>query len=1207
MDFHKKRLFLLLFGFVFVFMTMMAIKYFSDQVKSPEFVLESFNQNLSFQSNLLDNVITEYENVLNDYQKDYWPLFEKIGNGDPYFVFVFTNSKLSYWNTSSVYLEDFPHQNDAFLVKSLESWYLGKYKKIGKYEILVLQSVLSDYGVENQFVKQGVLEEFSDCADVKVSDRKGDNSFLIDHLTGSEHYLEINSVHKARKKTDVLFVLVIFWYLLMSLIFFSITQKIFSRKNKKLLFYYFVSLALLLFIVFLDSKFFISKNLTQSELFNFMDNGSHFSIAGLLIGSLSIIVFLLFVYLDKESFYFPSQVKFKKIFLSVNYLLLIFIPICLLILASSLIKHSGFTESYLLFENFRSLIFSFLIILLGIILYFSMRLLVLNLANHKLWIPGILIVLIILVGICLFTSVVSWEVLIISVALAGVALLAELLLGEGKQFSVLFHLLYIIVLTIAFSIIINFQIEDNRDKDQHRVSAFLGLSGDKSIEDYWNSIFTKFKNDVKLNSLLNSSFQNDHQKLTNYLEDNYLKEISQGIDYQITICEEGDMLDLENESMIVNCREFFNNMKSTALKNLDNQMYLIDNEPDNIYYLTEFNLSSDLTLFLEFYSFYVPSGLGYAELLVDVKKNTPDLADYSFAKYHNNILISKFGEYEYHTTSGIFNSYQDSLCFELNNFIHYKLENENGDILLVSRPIERLSSQMITYSVLFILFTLSILLIAFVLHGRNVRQLFRLNLRVRLQLFFMIALSAILISTAIIIMYYTEKNSISILQDELNEKAHSVLIELQHKLNGHLTLQEVEKEELDKLLHKFSLVFFTDINIYDTEGRIVASSRPQIFEKGFLSEMVNPTAFEKIFVDDLLYYNCTEKIGDLEYFSSYLPLMLTASQPAGIINLPYFARQKEERRSFRFLLFTFINLFVILGVIGTIIAIFYSRLLTKPLTELQENIANIRIDMQNEKIVWNSDDEIGQLISEYNRMVDKLEASADILKRSEREIAWREVARQIAHEIKNPLTPMKLNIQYLEKSYNEGDIAFNNKLKDISKTLIEQIETLDKVAEMFSDMAKSNIRNFIEIDLLDIIYSIVKLFDNSHNIKFEVIAENKNSEFITKGVKKDITQIFNNLLKNSVEAIGNKENGQINIIVSSLGSYYSVELSDNGSGIPDNMKDMIFTPYFTTRSKGTGLGLAIVKTIIKDMGGNISIKSSTNKGTTFAIKFLKNI
>ena len=597
--------------------------------------------------------------------------------------------------------------------------------------------------------------------------------------------------------------------------------------------------------------------------------------------------------------------------------------------------------------------------------------------------------------------------------------------------------------------------------------------------------------------------------------------------------------------------------------------------------------------------------MGYAELLVDRKANTPDLSGFSFAKYNQNVLMSKFGEYEYHTTAGIFEPFPDSLLFVLNGFKHFKTISANGDILIVSRPLERLSSQMISFSILFLLFTIFFLLLAFLVYGRKFRLLFKLNFRARLQLFFMIALSSILFTTAIIMMYYAEKNSKITLENELNEKAHSVLIELQHKLSDQTSLDNVDKEQLGSLLQKFSLVFFSDINIYDTEGRIVASSRPQIFEEGFLSEMVNPRAFEEIFVDNLLYYNCTEKIGNLEYFSTYLPLMLTASEPAGIINLPYFARQKEQRRSFRFLLFTFINLFVILGIIGTIIAIFYSRLLTRPLTELQQNIANIRIDMQNAKIEWQSDDEIGQLINEYNTMVDKLEASAEILKRSEREIAWREVARQIAHEIKNPLTPMKLNIQYLEKSYGENDKEFGNKLKDISLTLIQQIETLDKVAETFSDMAKSNIRNFKEINLLEVIQSTAKLFDNSNNIVFDVDTESNQDEFIIKGIKKDITQIFNNLLKNSVEAIGDKEDGRITIKLSKGDAYCTVKISDNGTGIPENRKDMIFTPYFTTRSKGTGLGLAIVKTIITDMGGNINLKSTDKNGTTFVLKFLK--
>ena len=238
-------------------------------------------------------------------------------------------------------------------------------------------------------------------------------------------------------------------------------------------------------------------------------------------------------------------------------------------------------------------------------------------------------------------------------------------------------------------------------------------------------------------------------------------------------------------------------------------------------------------------------------------------------------------------------------------------------------------------------------------------------------------------------------------------------------------------------------------------------------------------------------------------------------------------------------------------------------------------------------------------------MVDKLEASSEMLKRSEREIAWRELARQIAHEIKNPLTPMKLNIQYLIKAKAENKQQFEDMFEDISGGLIKQIETLDRVAEMFTDMAKSNTQNFEPINLVSLIESIIKLFNKSQNVNLKLIKTGETEDFYTRGTEKNITQIFNNLIKNSIEAIGEKQEGEIIIELHSAESYLNVQFTDNGGGIPENMRDMVFTPYFTTRSHGTGLGLAIVKSLITGMGGNIKLEKSDNKGTIFLLKFLK--
>lgn len=1200
-----RNLVLLIIGFTIVFATLVITNRSNIRENNLDFVLKDFNNNLQKQSKILKGKLLKYEEVLSLESTDYWPLLEHIEEDESYYVFVFSNSNLLYWNNSDIFITDLPKISRPFLINNLNSWYLGGYTKVGQFEIYLLKPIISNYTVKNQHIEKLVYKDFSSFSKLNIVDHKVVNSYEIVFNSENQYYLEINTDSYGYDSSVYTYLLLVLAYFILTLLIIEFIN--YLRPGKLTSFHLlYISLGIILTIRILDCLFQISNVFVQSELFRnpillipFLT-----SIGDLLITSIIFLVFAVYSYKYSISEEFNNR-EINGFTQLIYLFLVIVIPYFILSFMSVLIRDYGITESYFFFIDFRGFIFSIILILFGLILYLMLRVLGLMISRGRINIinPGLTILFSISI-VLLFQSD-NIKVLIVSILLASISIAIEFFVGKRKQFYVLHHLIYIIIISVLFSVVINRSVDLNKSNQQINVSGFLNQVGDKSIEKFWNQLQGRFENDGILSAILDSSQMDKNGQVSTYLIDYYLSNINQDIDFQITVCSKEDMLNLENEGLIVNCNDFFIDMKDNSLQTIGDNLFLISNEPDNIYYLGEYRLSEYLTLYIEFYSFYVPSGLGYAELLVDRKAGTPDLSDFSFAKYNQNILISKFGEYEYHTTANIFNSYPDSLFFTLNGFKHYKTYSSNGDILIVSRPLERLSSQMISFSMLFLLFTIFFVILAFMVYGSKFKQLFRLNFRARLQLFFMIALSSILFTTAIIIMYYTEQNSKITLENELNEKAHSVLIELQHKLSDKTSLEDVDKEQLGKLLQKFSLVFFSDINIYDTEGKIVASSRPQIFEEGFLSGMVNPKAFEEIFVDNLLYYNCTENIGSLKYFSTYLPLMLTAGEPAGIINLPYFARQKEQRRSFRFLLFTFINLFVILGILGTIIAVFYSRLLTKPLTVLQQNIANIRIDTQNAKIKWQSDDEIGQLISEYNKMVDKLEASTEILKRSEREIAWREVARQIAHEIKNPLTPMKLNIQYLEKAYGENDKNFGDKLKDISRTLIQQIETLDKVAETFSDMAKSNIRNFKEVDLLAVIRSTTKLFDNSNNIVFDVVVESDKTEFMIRGINKDITQIFNNLLKNSVEAIGDKKNGRISIKLSPGDSYYTVKITDNGNGIPDNRKEMIFTPYFTTRSKGTGLGLAIVKTIITDMGGNIKLESTNKSGTTFVLKILK--
>jgi nitrogen fixation/metabolism regulation signal transduction histidine kinase len=439
--------------------------------------------------------------------------------------------------------------------------------------------------------------------------------------------------------------------------------------------------------------------------------------------------------------------------------------------------------------------------------------------------------------------------------------------------------------------------------------------------------------------------------------------------------------------------------------------------------------------------------------------------------------------------------------------------------------------------------------------------------------------------------------------DQLNEKTISVVVELEYKLMNVSTIEQADQEELQRMLEKFSKVFFSDINLYSNSGQLIATSRREIFIKGLLSENINPMAYEELFVKNKLNYITTEHIGNAYYFSSYVPLNLNGFQSAGVVNLPYFAKQSEVARAYYLMLFTFINMFVMLGIAGTFLALLLSRVLTRPLLLLQESLRGLQFDQENERLQWDKNDEIGQLISEYNRMVEKLEQSAELLKHSERESAWREVAQQIAHEIKNPLTPMKLNVQHLEKAYEANDPDLRNRIRNISESLISQIDSLNQVAEMFSNFAKTNAGNLEEVDLSKVIDAAASLFRGQQNLTIKVKQGNGKDTYLTLGIEKDLLRVFNNLIKNAIQSMEDQQKKEIEIQIDRKEGFIVVRVSDQGRGIPEDARQNIFKPYFTTKSGGTGLGLAITRNIMTEIGGEISFENRPEGGTTFILFF----
>jgi two-component system nitrogen regulation sensor histidine kinase NtrY len=278
----------------------------------------------------------------------------------------------------------------------------------------------------------------------------------------------------------------------------------------------------------------------------------------------------------------------------------------------------------------------------------------------------------------------------------------------------------------------------------------------------------------------------------------------------------------------------------------------------------------------------------------------------------------------------------------------------------------------------------------------------------------------------------------------LLEKAQSVLIELEHKLSDIQEFNDDDKVYVESLLAKFSEVFFTDITLYSRDGRVLASSRPQVFKSDLLAGHINAHAYYELNELKYSYLIQDENIGTQTYLSAYLSFRNQDNHSVAFLNLPYFAKQYELEEEVSGFIVAFLNIYLFLLLITILITIVISRYLSRPLQLVKEKISQINLQKVNEKIDWNKNDEIGELFKEYNRMVEELDESAKKLALSQREFAWREMAQQIAHEIKNPLTPMKLNVQYLEKAWDDGMDQYEERMKRITKALKEQIDVLSE-------------------------------------------------------------------------------------------------------------------------------------------------------------------
>ena len=384
------------------------------------------------------------------------------------------------------------------------------------------------------------------------------------------------------------------------------------------------------------------------------------------------------------------------------------------------------------------------------------------------------------------------------------------------------------------------------------------------------------------------------------------------------------------------------------------------------------------------------------------------------------------------------------------------------------------------------------------------------------------------------------------------------------------------------------------------DGKLIGTSRPELYRSGLAGFQMNPDAYYKLAYTEAENYISDEKIGNMEYLSFYVPFLNSENNLAGFVNLPYFVGNNELEDEISSVIVTIINFYLIFSFLVIGFAVFLARQITRPLLMLQEKISQVKLGHMNEKIDYKKSDEIGELVMEYNRMVNELSDSAEKLAKTERELAWREMAKQIAHEIKNPLTPMKLNIQYLLRAWNDGAEDFGEYLKRVSTSLIEQINSLSSIASEFSKFAQMPSTRAEKVNLIEKIKNVVVLYTNSEGVSLTFTNATEPVVYV-KSDSEQLLSVFNNLIKNAIQAGVSGEEIKVDVKVSWAGDFIRTTIHDNGKGISEDIKEKLFVPSFTTKTGGMGLGLAIVRRIVENAGGTIWFEPNVDVGTSFFV------
>lgn len=591
----------------------------------------------------------------------------------------------------------------------------------------------------------------------------------------------------------------------------------------------------------------------------------------------------------------------------------------------------------------------------------------------------------------------------------------------------------------------------------------------------------------------------------------------------------------------------------------------------------------------------------YPELLVDRRfaeffENT----DRSFSFIKDGKILSSFGTFNYERDFDFNNLTEEDFYNSgiiRNGYFHTGVEDASGQVVVITSKAYPLFYVLTNFSFFFVSGVI-LLVLTMVIYGLlSFIKGGKMNYAARIQLYIYIAFSLPLFVVTITTLNRVSKSAENELQFTFEANARNLGEGILSTVEEYSS-DSLSREDFENMLIDQSKVANVDITFYNASGKYVASSQPLIVESQIMSPLMNRKVWEKINNEGVSSMIENEKVGSLQFNNCYVTIKSPESGAIlGVLSVPFFNSARSLENTQVNVLSNFLTVFTIIFILFSILSFYVVNSLTFPLRFITRILSRTTLSGDNKLLEWKSNDEIGMMVSEYNKMVHNLEQSKIDLARSQKESAWREIAKQVAHEIKNPLTPMKLTLQQMEYQLK------NKKLDDVKAqtsitTLLTQVDILNEIASSFSAFARMPAPILGRIDLTTLLKKAVNLYQDYEGGK--VTYQSATNTAWVMGDEQLFNRIFSNIILNGLQSGGdNKVTVQVELI--SEGDYYQVIIKDNGKGIAPEMMNKVFIPYFSTKQSGSGLGLAISKQGIEQSGGEIGFETKADEGTTFKI------